>query len=115
MNLRWPFRCLPHWLWQSLLVSAIMFAPVWGQIHKTIHGAKSSVVTEHHIFSEHEEGSAVCQALDHLGSGDVLAVIEFQAQKFAVPSQIAWTLVQSIEFETSSTFLARAPPQSFDV
>lgn len=115
MNLRWPFRCLPHRLWQSLLVSAIMFAPIWGQVHKTIHGAKSCVVTEHHIFSEHEEGSAVCQALDHLGSGDVLAVIEFQAQKFAVPSQIAWTLVQSIEFETSSTFLARAPPESFDV
>ena len=57
---------------QALLISAVMLAPALGQIHKTIHGQTSHHVVENDVLCDHEEGSLVCLALDHLASGDGL-------------------------------------------
>jgi hypothetical protein len=96
---------------QALLISAVMLAPVWGQIHKTIHGLKSTAVSEQSLFSEHTEGSLVCQALDHLASDDGLqtavASLEF------APPFVAVVASHSAHHDEALTlaFSARAPPQ----
>jgi hypothetical protein len=38
-----------------------------GQIYKTIHGLKSTAASEQSLFSEHTEGSLVCQAFRPFG------------------------------------------------
>jgi hypothetical protein len=95
---------------QALLVSAVMLAPVWGHIHKTIHGLQSKVSTAQSLFSEHTEGSLVCLALDHLASADGLqsartSVEVVQPEAFFMSSQYA----QPAAFLTRA-FSARAPP-----
>jgi hypothetical protein len=107
---------------QVLLISALMIAPAWGQIHKIIHGP--SVLhnlghdhdhhheTEHVLFSDHEEGSLLCLALDHLASGEGLqtlctsvAIVEANPLYFSVESE-------SVFSERLLAFSARAPPAS---
>ena len=107
MKLHAQFRtCL-----QALLISAVMLAPVWGQIHKTIHGLKSTAVSEQSLFSEHTEGSLVCQALDHLASDDGLqaavASLEF------APPFVSVVASHSAYHDEALTlaFSARAPPK----
>ena len=105
---------------QALLISAVMLAPALGQIHKTIHGfAQQHDVghdhdhdhgNDHDLFSDHEEGSLVCLALDHLASGDGL-------QSACTTLVIAQTqpFYSSVECKPCFTqlllaFSARAPP-----
>jgi hypothetical protein len=105
---------------QVLLISALMIAPAWGQIHKIIHGP--SVLhnlghdhhheTEHVLFSDHEEGSLLCLALDHLASGEGLqtlctsvAIVEANPLYFSVESEPVFS-------ERLLAFSARAPPAS---
>jgi hypothetical protein len=97
---------------QALLISAVMLAPVWGQIHKTIHGLKSTAVSEQSLFSEHTEGSLVCQALDHLASdeGPQSAVLKLQFEQpeaLFISGQFAQRNVA-----LTLAFSARAPPTS---
>jgi hypothetical protein len=107
---------------QVLLISALMIASAWGQIHKIIHGP--SVLhnlghdhdhhheTEHVLFSDHEEGSLLCLALDHLASGEGLqtlctsvAIVEANPLYFSVESEPVFS-------ERLLAFSARAPPAS---
>ena len=108
MKLHAQFRtCL-----QALLISAVMLAPVLGQIHKTIHGLKSTAVSEQSLFSEHTEGSLVCQALDHLASdeGPQSAALKLQ---FEQPEAlfISGQFAQG-DVALTLAFSARAPPTS---
>lgn len=108
MKLHAQFRtCL-----QALLISAVMLAPVWGQIHKTIHGLKSTAFSEQSLFSEHTEGSLVCQALDHLASdeGPQSAALKLQ---FEQPEAlfISGRFAQR-DVALTLAFSARAPPTS---
>jgi hypothetical protein len=63
-----------RWFFQALLISAVMLAPVWGQIHKIVHGpallhnlsndqahdyahdSADDHDAEHGLFNDHEEG-----------------------------------------------------------
>jgi hypothetical protein len=117
-------------LLQALLVGAVMLAPVFGQIHKIVHGtavhhnhsndndhdhdrAHDSAAqhkAEHGLFSHHEEGSLLCLALDHLASGEGL-----QTQDASVELLEFKPLYLSGEFEPLFSdlllaFSARAPP-----
>ena len=97
---------------QALLISAVMLAPVWGQIHKTIHGLKSTAVSEQSLFSEHTEGSLVCQALDHLASdeGPQSAALKLQFEQpeaLFISGQFAQR-----DVALTLAFSARAPPTS---
>ena len=96
---------------QALLISAVMLAPVWGQIHKTVHGIKSNTVSEKSLFSDHQEGSLVCFALDHLASDDGLQAAVFSIE--FVPPFVSVVASQSSELDHELTlaFSARAPPQ----
>lgn len=108
MKLHAQFRtCL-----QALLISAVMLAPVWGQIHKTIHGLKSTAVSEQSLFSEHTEGSLVCQALDHLASDEgpqsAALTLQFeQPEALFISGQFAQR-----DVALTLAFSARAPPTS---
>jgi hypothetical protein len=95
---------------QALLISAVMLAPVWGQIHKTIHGIQTKVSSEQSLFSEHTEGSLLCLALDHLASGDglqtAITFIDFtQPEARFVSVQLAQRVAT-----LTPAFSARAPP-----
>jgi hypothetical protein len=121
-----------RWFFQALLISAVMLAPVWGQIHKIVHGpallhnlsndhahdhehdhehdSADHHVAEHGLFSDHEEGSLLCLALDHLASGEGLqtqdtsvGILEFTPLYLAVESEPLFS-------ERLLAFSARAPP-----
>ena len=108
MKLHAPFRAVL----QALLISAVMLAPVWGQIHKTVHGIKSTAVSEQSLFSDHQEGSLVCFALDHLASDDGLQT-DVTSPEFVQPF-VSVVVNQSAHHDEAQTlaFSARAPPQS---
>jgi hypothetical protein len=97
---------------QALLISAVMLAPVWGQIHKTVHGLKSTAVSEQSLFSDHQEGSLVCFALDHLASDDGLQTAVTSPE--FVQTFVSVVANQSAHHDEAQTlaFSARAPPQS---
>lgn len=121
-----------RWFFQALLISAVMLAPVWGQIHKIVHGpallhnlsndhahdhehdhehdSADHHVAEHGLFSDHEEGSLLCLALDHLASGEGLqtqdtsvGILEFTPVYLSVKSAPLFS-------ELLLAFSARAPP-----
>ena len=107
-GLRFQFHI--RWALHALLLSAVLLAPVWGLVHKTVHGLKSSAVTEQVLFSDHAEGSVVCQALDHVGTGDALGVFTPTFQVDAMPSQVNWPVVHAKVFSQTHSFEARGPP-----
>jgi len=117
-----------RWFFQALLISAVMLAPVWGQIHKIVHGpallhnlsndhahdhehdSADHHAAEHGLFSDHEEGSLLCLALDHLASGEGLqtqdtsvGILEFTPLYLSVESAPLFS-------ELLLAFSARAPP-----
>ena len=98
------------WLFKVLLLSDLVLAPIWGQIHKTVHGLKSSVSSEQSLFSEHLEGSLVCQALDHMGSGEAVQTTDVQLATFKPAKHLNWVVVESVAQAHSGPFSARAPP-----
>lgn len=98
-------------LLQSLLICAVMLAPVWGQIHKTLHGLKSNLAAEQTLFSEHKVGSLDCQALDHLGAGDVSKAFEIQVDSIKPLNHINWAVVEQASCYPFLSFSARAPPK----
>ncbi len=98
------------WFWQALLLSALMMAPVWGQIHKTVHGLQVKNSQEQSLFSEHVEGSVVCQALDHLGTGDGLQTFDAPSCVFKTPAHLDETLLEFERSRSSLSYAARAPP-----
>ncbi len=116
------------WFFQALLISAVMLAPVFGQIHKVVHGpgvlynlsndqahdhahdSADDHEVEHGLLSDHEEGSLLCLALDHLASGEGLqtqdtsvGILEFTPLYLAVESEPLFS-------ERLLAFSARAPP-----
>lgn len=105
-----------------------MIAPVWGQIHKIVHGpalahnlsndhahdhehdSADHHEAEHGLFSDHKEGSLLCLALDHLASGECLqtqgtsvGILEFTPLYLSVESAPLFS-------ELLLAFSARAPP-----
>lgn len=103
-------RAKLSWFLQALLISAAMLAPALGQIHKTIHGSTSHHVAEQDLFSDHDEGSLVCLALDHLASGEgiqsvciAVAIVQTQPLHFSVKCEPCFS-------ELLLAFSARAPP-----
>lgn len=108
MRIQTKLRCLL----QALLISAVMLAPVWGQIHKTIHGIKSTDIEGPSLFCEHSEGSLVCQALDHLASDEgpqsAALTLQFeQPEALFISGQFAQR-----DVALTLAFSARAPPTS---
>ena len=115
-----------RWFFQALLISAVMLAPVWGQIHKIVHGpallhnllddhdhaheSADDHEAEHGLFSDHEEGSLLCLALDHLASGEGIqtqdtsvGILEFTPLYLLVQPEPLFS-------ELLLAFSARAPP-----
>jgi hypothetical protein len=84
--------------------------PLWGKIHKTIHGQTSHHVVENDVLCDHGESSLVCLALDHLASGEGLqsactTLVIAQAQPFYASVECKPCFTQLL-----LAFSARAPP-----
>ena len=115
-----------RYLLQALLIGAVMLAPFLGQIHKIVHGpavlynlsndhdhvnaSSNHHEAEHGLFSDHNEGSLLCLALDHLASGEVLqtlgksvAIVEFTPLYLSAESELVCS-------QLLLAFSARAPP-----
>jgi hypothetical protein len=95
---------------QALLISAILVAPALGRVHQILHAHDCHQDVQTVLFSDHEEGSLSCVALDHLGSGE--APVGHQVS-FA-PSQhvfsYQWVLFEKSIQTPAHCFSARAPP-----
>jgi hypothetical protein len=106
MNFKAGFR----WFLNVLLLSAVFLAPILGQIHKTIHGPNSHHLFDHSSLSDHEEGSLLCQSLDHLASSDALKAINSNITVVdSIPCYFS-TESECVLSELILAFSARAPP-----
>ena len=99
-------------LLQALFISAVLFAPALGQIHKTVHARHDSLTSEKVIFSDHAKDSLACQALDHLGSGEALQSAAATMASLRPIDGLQWPLIEKNLQAPVLFFSARAPPLS---
>ena len=97
-------------LLQALFISAVLLAPAIGQIHKTVHALDDRPTSEKVLFSAHEKGSVVCQALDHLGSGEALQSAVAIVASVRPIDGLQWPLIEKSLQAPVLFFAARAPP-----
>lgn len=59
--------------WAGLLVLAVLWLTLWGQLHRTLHPAELGQQAEPEVFAAahlgHDEGTGLCHLLDHLSDG----------------------------------------------
>jgi len=95
---------------QALLISAILVTPALGRVHQILHAHDCHQDVQSVLFSDHEEGSLSCVALDHLGSGE--APIGHHVS-FATSQPVffdQWVLFEKSIQTPAHCFSARAPP-----
>ncbi len=97
-------------LLQALFISAVLLAPAIGQIHKAVHALDDGPSSDKVLFSEHEKGSVVCQALDHLGSGEALQSAAVITASLRALDGLQWPLIEKSLQAPVLFFAARAPP-----
>jgi|LauGreDrversion4_1035100.scaffolds.fasta_scaffold00075_22 hypothetical protein len=95
---------------QALLISAVLVAPALGRVHQFWHAQDFDQDHQAVLFSEHQEGSLSCLALDHLGSGE--APVSQVAVLVTCPpvSTYRWVLLEKSTQSPAHFFSARAPP-----
>lgn len=117
---------LPVWL-HTLLVAALLWAPLWGQWHGVAHGtgqalsvpagldgarAHQDAVHESHSNAlGHEAGADLCRVLDHLSQAERLsAACSPGLAPMGAMALPIFRLVFSPDQDLWSLALARAPP-----
>jgi len=95
---------------QALLISAVLVAPAIGRVHQILHAHDCDLEVQSVLFSDHEEGSLSCVALDHLGSGEapIGHHVSFAASQAVFFYQ--WVLFEKSIQTPAHCFSARAPP-----
>lgn len=108
--------------WAIALVLALLLLTGWGQVHRVLHmGGAVPVVPvlqqqadgvqagKAHLAS-HEEGSSLCQLLDHLSQGS--APVSAQGTPAVLPLPLMQTAWANLERHALvlSAFEARGPP-----
>ena len=94
----------------SLLVSAVLLAPAFGRVHQILHAHDDHQLAQTDLFSEHEEGSLSCLALDHLGSGEAPVSHDVVHATLRPVAQYAWVFIEKRTQAPVHFFSARAPP-----
>ena len=108
------------------LVTALLWAPIWGQWHGIAHQVQQAVTaaeqvsdsvgaqaqdSEGHATGGHAAGSALCQVLDHLGHASALAVWPVQILLQSLPQvALAGLDPAPITLQVWWAAQARAPP-----
>ena len=95
---------------QALLVSAVLVAPAFGRVHQILHVDADHHQAETGLFSEHQEGSLSCLALDHLGSGEAAVGHVLLVPTLRPVAESLWVFLEK-RTQTPAHFVsARAPP-----
>jgi hypothetical protein len=97
---------------QALLISAILVAPALGRVHQILHAHDCHQDVQTVLFSDHEEGSLSCVALDHLGSGEAPVSQAVLVATLQPVPQYQWILFEKSTQTPAHCFSARAPPFS---
>jgi hypothetical protein len=95
---------------QALLVSAVLVAPAFGRAHQILHAHDGHQPAETALFSEHQEGSLSCLALDHLGSGEAPVGHVILVATLPPVSKFFWVFLENSTPTPVHFFSARAPP-----
>ena len=95
---------------QALLASAVLLAPAFGRVHQILHAHDDHQLAQTDLFSEHEEGSLSCLALDHLGSGEAPVSHDVVHATLRPVAQYAWVFIEKRTQAPVHFFSARAPP-----
>ncbi len=95
---------------QALLISAVLVAPAVGRVHQVLHAHDCHQDVQTVLFSDHEEGSLSCVALDHLGSGEAPVGHHILVAASQAVSSYQWVLFEKSTQSPAHCFSARAPP-----
>ena len=95
---------------QALLVSALLLAPAFGRVHQIVHAHEGHQQVQTALFSEHQEGSLSCWALDHLGSGEAPVGHVVWVATLRPVSNPLWVFLEKSTQTPFNFFSARAPP-----
>ena len=93
----------------GLLVLAVLWLTLWGQLHRTLHPAELGQQAEPEVFAAahlgHDEGTGLCHLLDHLSDG---------AGPLALPWLPLLSSAPTPGLVASSIMLARSQPRLCD-
>ena len=103
------------------LVTALLWAPIWGQWHGIAHQVQQAVTAAEQVSDSvgslaqdsegHAIGSALCQVLDHLGHVSALASWPVQMLLQSLPQNALPSLAcRPITLQVWWAAQARAPP-----
>ena len=95
---------------EELLISAVLVAPAVGRVHQVLHAHDCHQDVQTVLFSDHEEGSLSCVALDHLGSGEAPVGHHILVAASQAVSSYQWVLFEKSTQSPAHCFSARAPP-----
>ena len=105
--------------WVIALVLALLLLTGWGQVHRVLHtgialplfqAQADGVQTGKAHLASHEEGSSLCQLLDHLSQGSVPVSAPSTSAVLPLPlMQAAWATLER-QALVLSPFEARGPP-----
>ena len=95
---------------QALLISAVLVAPAIGRVHQILHAHDCDLEVQSVLFSDHEEGSLSCVALDHLGSGEAPVSHAMVLATLRPVAEYAWVFIEKRTLAPVHFFSARAPP-----
>ena len=103
--------------WALALVLALLLLTGWGQVHRVLHpgaaawSVESSLKATGHALA-HEDGSSLCQLLDHLSHDAGPAQAPLLALLALPPALPVLAMLQGASSLSPRHFDARAPPAS---
>ena len=109
------WRRLPRF-WAGLLVLALLWLTLWGQLHRTLHPAELGQLAEPEVFAAahlgHDEGTGLCHLLDHLS--DSAGPLAQPALPLLCAAPTPWLVAHGQRLTLAQPRLcdARAPPLS---
>ena len=102
--------------WSGLLVLAVLWLTLWGQLHRTLHPAELGQQAEPEVFAAahlgHDEGTGLCHLLDHLSDGAGPLALVALVLPAAAPPQLRPLAVSTLTLSAPPWGEARAPPRS---
>lgn len=106
------------WLWALVLVWAVLLVGGWGHVHRVLHpglpslGVSEASAQKGFAGLADEDGSSLCQLLDHLSQASGLPLTLALALPLALPSLPVRLFVRAVPSLSPQAFQARAPPAS---
>lgn len=107
------WRQLPR-SWAGLLVLAVLWLTLWGQLHRTLHPAALGQQVEPEVFAAshlgHDEGGGLCHLLDHLSDSAGPLALAALALATAEPAALPALRASTLALAQPRLCDARAPP-----